>query len=673
MSSHQTSVRPALLAIFYVVSVMAAGHPWTAAWLGSNWSWLAIILLYGGLTILALGRKPEEPSVRIFSLLGVFVTLTIVLGLHDPVGSGWAALRLRPLIACLVYLTGFAVFLHMAAMIPRRNPALARVPFLIPGSYAAGIVLGLTAYGLLLNSELRFLPWDLDGAVFYWWAARLSYVFGGSAGLVLLTLVARDSAVPVERRQAILIIAGLLPWTLYQAAAPWVLEQSDWSFLIDIVEAAVIALVPITFVISIFGFRLFNLRVAVRRGLIYGFTSLLLAGAFYGILVGAGYLAAATLSIQPALWQQSLLLVLLGVLFRPVAARVTSGVDSLFFVEKLQLRRMLRTLIPDLAGITDTDELAGKLAKQLVGKLELRGAAVMVADDTGQFFRIRAREPEAGAGNCFPEVLTREEVLDLLPSPPRPVRYAACPPAGGEGLGRRRENSADGGPVYLVAVRHRDNVVGLCLLGGTSTGVELDEEDMEQLELLSVQFSTLLENARLFEAARTDPLTRLARRQVFEERHELEAERSRRTGQPYAVGIADIDNFKRVNDTWGHAAGDAVLRAVGAELARCSRRIDLVSRFGGEEFVFLFPATARTEALELAERLRRSVAELRVPIGTEVPLRVTISLGICAVDPAQGATGTPEGLLEAADQALYRAKKTGKNRVESVSAVPAGA
>jgi diguanylate cyclase (GGDEF)-like protein len=158
--------------------------------------------------------------------------------------------------------------------------------------------------------------------------------------------------------------------------------------------------------------------------------------------------------------------------------------------------------------------------------------------------------------------------------------------------------------------------------------------------------------ARLAAEARIDKLTGVLNRRGFEERAAIEVERARREG--YSVGVAtfDIDYFKRVNDEWGHDAGDRVLAGLGAVFHADSRTLDVVARIGGEEFVALLPQGDAEATLAYAERIRSAFAS-----AVEVP-NVTISAGVvAAVSP-----DAVEELLQAADSALYAAKHAGRDR-----------
>lgn len=160
--------------------------------------------------------------------------------------------------------------------------------------------------------------------------------------------------------------------------------------------------------------------------------------------------------------------------------------------------------------------------------------------------------------------------------------------------------------------------------------------------------------------AATDPLTQLYNRRYFMAESEALAEQAKTLGVPLSVMTLDIDHFKAVNDTYGHHAGDLVLKAVARNLQKFSRDRDLVARFGGEEFVILLPGADHTEAESCAERLRRGVENDAVQAGDEVVVRVTVSLGVAQVETA---TESVEEALNRADKALYAAKTGGRNRV----------
>jgi len=167
-------------------------------------------------------------------------------------------------------------------------------------------------------------------------------------------------------------------------------------------------------------------------------------------------------------------------------------------------------------------------------------------------------------------------------------------------------------------------------------------------------------NLRLQEQVVHDGLTGLHNRRYLEESLGREESRARRSSQPFGVMMIDIDNFKRFNDTLGHAAGDAVLRAMGQYMLSAARGEDIVSRYGGEEFVLVMAPALQSTVWERAEKLRRGVQELEIEYEGRRVGPITISVGI-GMFPDHGESG--HEVLRVADAALYQAKRSGRNCV----------
>jgi len=174
--------------------------------------------------------------------------------------------------------------------------------------------------------------------------------------------------------------------------------------------------------------------------------------------------------------------------------------------------------------------------------------------------------------------------------------------------------------------------------------------------------STRADKQRLEVLARTDPLTHTANRRALMERLTSELERARRYALSLSVLMVDLDHFKLVNDTFGHPIGDEVLRNTARVLQREARNVDIVARFGGEEFVVVLPETGEEGAVAVAERIRVRIAEQAVLPGAGYDsARVTASIGVASVPSSE--VSAAEDLIALADQALYRAKAAGRNQV----------
>jgi diguanylate cyclase (GGDEF)-like protein len=207
------------------------------------------------------------------------------------------------------------------------------------------------------------------------------------------------------------------------------------------------------------------------------------------------------------------------------------------------------------------------------------------------------------------------------------------------------------------------NVDGVLAIQSRSPNV-FDEERLRLLDAIGAQAAVALENARLYEMAMVDGLTKLFVRRYFDGRLEEEIERANRFSTVFSVVIMDIDNFKQLNDTHGHIAGDRMLRGIADIVRSQMRAVDTAARYGGEEFSMLLPRTTMVDALNQAERIRTMIDEFRLVTegGDGTVVSTTASFGIASYPESKARSA--EELVRLADRALYRAKHAGKNRVE---------
>jgi diguanylate cyclase (GGDEF)-like protein len=225
-----------------------------------------------------------------------------------------------------------------------------------------------------------------------------------------------------------------------------------------------------------------------------------------------------------------------------------------------------------------------------------------------------------------------------------------------------------GGRAHAKIVRSRlvaplvmyGEVSGALVAESTQADV-FGEHELRLLDAISSQAAAAVENARLYALANVDGLTGLYCRRYLDVRIAEEIERARRFGTSFALIMADLDDFKQLNDTLGHVAGDRALREVAAIAAGQLRGVDLAARYGGEELAFLLPRTSVADAHAVAERIREAVASYSlIEDGKSRPL--TLSCGVAGW--SESGVSDPGALVARADAALYRAKAAGKNRVE---------
>ena len=222
--------------------------------------------------------------------------------------------------------------------------------------------------------------------------------------------------------------------------------------------------------------------------------------------------------------------------------------------------------------------------------------------------------------------------------------------------------------IFPLKVAERS--IGALVIGAQRTDA-YGREAVQQLEVIAMHAAQSIDRARLFDQterlATTDGLTGLTNHRAFQERLDDHLAQALRYGKRVSLLLGDIDHFKSVNDTYGHPAGDAVLRGVARTLAKEARNTDVVARYGGEEFAIVMPETDAAGAMVIAERIREKVGQL-VFDTEQGPLRVTLSLGV-ATYPEDGQQKA--ALVERADGCLYHAKRHGRNRSVSTASLRA--
>ena len=335
-----------------------------------------------------------------------------------------------------------------------------------------------------------------------------------------------------------------------------------------------------------------------------------------------------------------------GRAFNDMSAQLERRIDELED-ERRRVQDAVGRFGVALASTHDVTALLDVVLRSAMQVARARGGRLLVTDEVSNVLveQLRAGETEGAA------VLLDSE---------------ARAPDGVEGRALQDLTPMIGDePVHALAAPlvTEASVLGLLTLVGPEDGA-FDEQAARAVGALAGQGAVAIENARLHrliqKQARTDGLTSLANHREFQEQLAHEVERAQRFGVPVGLVLLDLDDFKMINDRYGHLAGDNVLKAVSGALRGAIRDIDQASRYGGEEFAVILPHTTVEGGARLAERLRQAIAErvANAPDGRQI--RITASFGVAGL-PAHAATQVE--LIATADAALYRAKQSGKNRV----------
>lgn len=330
---------------------------------------------------------------------------------------------------------------------------------------------------------------------------------------------------------------------------------------------------------------------------------------------------------------------------------------------RVQELTLLHEVTRSLTSTLEIDELLRRLTELIGATRHFESFAILLADDENGGFVVRTSYgfDEALAPTGSRLSYADETCGQVLQS--RSHLFTTASTA----LGRERLEGLgwipDGGTLLTLAMRHKDRVEGV-LVFCRRPDDPYTADDIEILHNISGQAALALSNARLFEQtvklSLTDPLTGLHNRRHFFAKLDLEVMRARRYGTQVSVAMFDIDHFKNLNDTSGHATGDVVLQELARLLQENVRRVDTVARFGGEEFCAILPTVTKEEAGFASEKLRNLVASTRFPGGELQPGgKLTVSVGF-ATFPEDA--DDVDSLLDAADTALYASKRSGRNR-----------
>ncbi|RMG93612.1 MAG: sensor domain-containing diguanylate cyclase, partial [Candidatus Dadabacteria bacterium] len=326
------------------------------------------------------------------------------------------------------------------------------------------------------------------------------------------------------------------------------------------------------------------------------------------------------------------------------------------FLGSLDPEELFRVILDEARKLTGARKGSLMVPEAGNGALRVR-AAVGMAEKVAERLRLRAGEGIAGRVFATGEpIIVHDIELD-----PR--------------FRRKNRPRFDTRSFLCLPIRKNGHTVGVLSLSDKATGEPFEPQDLDVLETVLAQATLAIERSTYWAQSKelrrlsiTDGLTGLLNRRYFQERLAEELDRASRHSHPLSLILIDIDHFKHYNDTNGHPAGDKALVLLGRILRASVRAIDVVSRFGGEEFAVILPETRKREAVEIGERIRREVEAFYFPGEERQPAgKLTISMGVAAFpEDARDL----RGLIQRADRALYLAKARGRNRIEAHAAAP---
>lgn len=619
------------------------------------------ILGYLFVAILAHFRAPKGERSRVLTLFSLAVAIEMALPNRVIFFVNWETFRL----GVFYLLTGLQMGLefHLASIIPRRYEWFNERPWLLKSYYTVGLGIGgLTSLFFVLD-QAGIPGFALLSSWFSTFLNDTILIAWGLGIICILLIQLRKSQGRSTRNQTLLILAGVIPWTLFNivnTAIGWF--GLSRPAMMDTLQPLVLLIYPILIFIAIFRYHMLDAQLVIRRSLVlFAVTAIVVllfsiifeTGATrFDSLIAAGRAQVASFAIG---------MLLLGLAFNPIRKWIQTAVDRQFFPERFESRDRLAELAATLPTLGSLNEIGKRLVEEISEIFQLESATILVSDPQSGLLVSLASTAPSVAGEYGISLLleTKDDGIEFIREARR-VLSANMIADRSPALAQRIQAV---GAAMGVGLVNGDTLVGILLLGPTTTGERLRSEERDLLRLFSLNLATVLENIRLFESTRYEHLTGLFRREAILKALDNEMQRSARYFRPLTVGMIDLDYFKRVNDTWGHLAGDAILQRVAQCLQAQLRTTDNIGRYGGEEFLFFLPETDLVAALHVAEKLRESVARLDFQLPEAADLQVTVSIGLAELGRGELSETSRNELINNADQALLQAKRGGRNRV----------
>lgn len=626
---------------------------------------VALILVFGCILLGAFCYWKNPSDARTQMLLFIFLSFAVSDSWLSPSWFGdWPFDRVLLSLYLFIDGIGYGLLTLLPFFVPERKAFLVRRPwlallFLIPGF----------AYSILsvVNSEYSIShPGSEVISSDYLFVFEDYYL---SAIFLLIPLVLfhtmRKASTPLVRNQAKIMVVGVTLWAVLNSLVIACQKVYPESWIADDYYATIVdIIIPISVFFAVYRHRLFNIDVLIRKGLIYTAASgALLSIYLLGIGVLGWLLAGLVSSDQNVtMLTTSLSTLVVGLAFIPVRHYSQKLIDRLFYREKYNYLAVINTIFDEIPAAFSLEKLIETLSHRVFSAMRIKNVAVLIPDEEHQRYFLRSRVGD------FPGSSLETRIV-LVAGDSLIVRLLQDEgPLYGKSLRnlslQERETQVLEllGTKLVMPVLHQKKLVAILLLGEKQSETGFDGEDLSFLNTIARQAAMLMENARLLELASYDGLTQLLRRTAFDAVLEAEIQRSARYRRPLSLIMLDLDHFKKLNDSWGHQAGDLVLKKVAATLKSSLRQTDTPSRYGGEEFAILLPEASQSAALIVAENLRSRLEELELKLDDKHSIDVTASLGVYTVEDSEA--HPIQDVYRRADSALYEAKAAGRNRVK---------
>lgn len=615
---------------------------------------LLLIVVYLSIALAAMHVGRIEPKIRLLGWFSLAVAFDIAT--HFSMSYWPQAISIYSIFKNMLASLQFALIFHLLSLIPRPAPWMQNR--MMPGLLYP-LVLGTHLLFLLVFFELLSLgdfPFAVASFVFENNASFLSW------GIIVLSILLYQfyhTRATTERQQVKWILASIIPWVLLQFSdllvpnVDWV--YSEWYDLIDKLTHMIF---PLGILAAIFRYNLLDLSELFPRNYFYGLlTTLLLAIPGIAVLE-TGILVAHAHGSEPAIWGSGLAMLALGHAFSPIRHYLAQLIEGGNWYHQHHLGQDLRQLTEEISNVGSLDIAKRRLSSRLARLMH--SSKVIIYLDTA-FINRDASRLEAPENHPFwPDDDGKRTYLDdlHLDKLSTPLHLSSS-----KSMHSSLSHLYGQGLELIFPLQLQQDNLGVLLLGKSLGGRRYSWRETELLNLFAQNIAAWFAHASLNSQMMFDELTGLYRRKAIITALEQCTLDFRISGSTFSIAMIDLDDFKMVNDRYGHLGGDEVLKRSTAAAGLQLRDIDKLGRYGGEEFLLVMPELDHVQAIHLCEKICSAIENLQ----HSQPVATTVSIGVASILEVQTQGITTEqltlALIALADNRLYQAKANGKNQV----------
>lgn len=592
-------------------------------------------------------RTRVRKSFSVYVILAMVWSLSTFLLFVDFLGLTrlWASLLvISGVCVVIAYYHFVRVFVHGSADIGVKLGYLTVAFIMVPLAVLGYIPQGVSVTDGKLNIDYgKFLYLIIGiGATFF------------SLAVFLLVRKYRSLKDPLSRNRIIYLLGGLgilFAFSIRNSIPP--LAQYPYEHIGHLGNALVISY-------AIMKYQLLDIRLLIRKGLVYSFISIFITASYLSMLYGLHYFVQEW-NTSASLAAVFVMALLMAWTFNPLRMAIQKVVDRIFYGETYDYRQMVLSFARRMSSVLDLAELAEAMLKPITRAVGASQASLLLSSD-GYFTSQFAERLVEGEATISMKLNKGSPIVLWLAREDKPLSRELIETSPEfKGLWEVERKSLEALDVELFCpVKSKGSLIGILALSKKHSGGSYSADDMDLLMTLASEAGVVIENAQLYgrarERAHTDELTGLFNHRYFHERIDEEISRCSRFGDIFSLVFVDLDLFKAYNDIYGHLAGDDMLKQIGSYIKSSVRSIDMAFRYGGDEFTVILPQASLEDAQKVAERIRKRIEVEMDSKGA--PL--TCSFGIASW-PTDGVMR--EEIIHAADAALYNAKQMGRNRI----------